>query len=160
MTGEQEGPQQLVPRGTGSQLITAGSLQLPNAQGDQRSAQCDVMDIIQCSSDVRIVMYSGCLGCRSELLRGPLYYVLVLMAATVVYWRDSPVGVVAMSLMCGGDGLADVVGRRLGQGNPLPWNPAKSWAGSAAMLVGEALPLQSTHTLHTTSGKTSCVHPS
>lgn len=83
---------------------------------------------------------AGHLACRSELLRGPLYYVLVLMAATVVYWRESPVGVVAMSLMCGGDGLADVVGRRLGQGNRLPWNPAKSWAGSAAMLLGEALP--------------------
>ncbi len=98
--------------------------------------------------------------CRSELLRGPLYYVLVLMAATVVYWRDSPVGVVAMSLMCGGDGLADVVGRRLGQGNPLPWNPAKSWAGSAAMLLGEALPLlwscmASTHHMGSTHG----IHP-
>lgn len=65
-----------------------------------------------------------------------MYYVLVLMAATVVYWRESPVGVVMMSLMCGGDGLADVVGRRLGKGNHLPWNPAKSWAGSAAMLFG------------------------
>lgn len=38
---------------------------------------------------------------------------------------------------CGGDGLADIVGRRLGKGNPLPWNPEKSWAGSAAMFVGE-----------------------
>ncbi len=37
---------------------------------------------------------------RGELLRGPLYYVLVLMAATTVYWRESPVGVVAFSLMC------------------------------------------------------------
>ena len=86
-------------------------------------------------------MHSSCPVCRSELLRGPLYYVLVLMAATTVYWRESPVGVVAMSLMCGGDGLADVVGRRLGQGNRLPWNQAKSWAGSAAMLLGEPLPL-------------------
>ena len=84
------------------------------------------------------VVQCSCCVCRSELLRGPLYYVLVLMAATTVYWRDSPVGVVAMSLMCGGDGLADVVGRRLGQGNRLPWNPAKSWAGSAAMLLGES----------------------
>ena len=76
-------------------------------------------------------------ACRSELLRGPLYYVLVLMAATTTYWRESPVGVVAMSLMCGGDGLADVVGRRLGRGNALPWNPAKSWAGSGAMFLGK-----------------------
>lgn len=42
---------------------------------------------------------------RAELLRGPLYYVLVLMAATTLYWRESPIGVVAFSLMCGGDGM-------------------------------------------------------
>jgi len=29
--------------------------------------------------------------CRMELLRGPLYYVLVLIAATLVFWRESPV---------------------------------------------------------------------
>ena len=73
---------------------------------------------------------------RAELLRGPLYYVLVLLAATTWYWRDSPVGFVACSLMCGGDGLADVVGRRWGASGRLPWNPDKSWAGSAAMLLG------------------------
>ena len=44
---------------------------------------------------------------------------------------------VIASLMCGGDGLADIVGRRLGAGNPLPWNAAKSWAGSLAMMLGE-----------------------
>lgn len=43
---------------------------------------------------------------------------------------------IVTSLMCGGDGLADIVGRRLGAGNPLPWNPGKSWAGSAAMFLG------------------------
>ena len=42
-----------------------------------------------------------------------------------------------MSLMCGGDGLADLVGRRWGRSNPLPWNPSKSWAGSTAMFLGE-----------------------
>ena len=38
--------------------------------------------------------------------------------------------------MCGGDGMADIVGRRWGQGNPLPWNTEKSWAGSCAMFSG------------------------
>jgi dolichol kinase len=37
--------------------------------------------------------------------------------------------------MCGGDGLADIIGRRFGQTNPLPWNPEKSWAGTSAMFV-------------------------
>jgi phytol kinase len=62
--------------------------------------------------------------------------VLVLMAVTAFCWRGSPVGLIVASLMCGGDGLADIVGRRLGGGNPLPWNREKSWAGSAAMFGG------------------------
>ena len=32
-----------------------------------------------------------CHVCRHELLRGPMYYVLVLVAATLVFWRESPV---------------------------------------------------------------------
>ncbi|CAL8466032.1 g5568 [Coccomyxa elongata] len=75
-------------------------------------------------------------GDRAELLRGPLYYVLVLLGATLVYWRESPVGVAVFSLMCGGDGLADIVGRRLGKTHKLPWNASKSWAGSGAMFLG------------------------
>ena len=77
-------------------------------------------------------------GDRAELLRGPLYYVVVLAGATLLFWRDSPAGLVAVALICGGDGLADIVGRRWGRGNPLPWNPSKSWAGSLAMLAGGA----------------------
>jgi len=43
--------------------------------------------------------------CR-ELLRGPLIYVAAMVIATVVFWRNSPVGIVAISLMCGGDGAS------------------------------------------------------
>lgn len=75
-------------------------------------------------------------GDPSELLRGPLYYVIVLVCVTAFYWRTSPIGVIMTSLMCGGDGLADIVGRQFGSSNPLPWNPQKSWAGSLAMLFG------------------------
>ncbi|KAG2454183.1 hypothetical protein HYH02_001218 [Chlamydomonas schloesseri] len=75
-------------------------------------------------------------GDRTELLKGPLFYVVTLVAATVLCWRDNPAGLIAVSMMCGGDGLADIVGRRLGRGNPLPYNSAKSVAGSVAMLVG------------------------
>lgn len=74
-------------------------------------------------------------GDPGELLRGPLYYVIVLLSVTAMYWRGSPVGLVVTSLMCGGDGLADIIGRRFGQTNPLPWNPEKSWAGTSAMFV-------------------------
>lgn len=73
-------------------------------------------------------------GDPKELLRGPLYYVIVLVFSTVLFWRDSPVGVVALAMMCGGDGIADIVGRRFGS-SKLPWNSGKSWAGSIAMFL-------------------------
>ncbi len=74
-------------------------------------------------------------GDRREILRGPLYYGIVFVICTLLFWRHSPVGLTALMLMCGGDGLADVVGRRWGQVK-LPFNSGKSWAGSAAMLAG------------------------
>jgi phytol kinase len=74
-------------------------------------------------------------GDRREVLRGPLYYGVVFVAATLIFWRSVPAGVVALMLLCGGDGLADIVGRRWGTAR-LPFNPAKSWAGSLAMFLG------------------------
>ena len=74
-------------------------------------------------------------GDRREILRGPLYYGIVFVLCTLVFWRTSPVGILALMLMCGGDGLADLAGRRWGTAK-LPINPAKSWAGSAAVLLG------------------------
>jgi phytol kinase len=73
-------------------------------------------------------------GDPRELLYGPLQYGLIFVFLTLVFWVDSPVGIVALMILCGGDGLADIVGRRFGQAK-LPWNPRKSWAGSATMLV-------------------------
>jgi len=74
-------------------------------------------------------------GDPREILRGPLYYGIVFILCTVLFWRHSPVGILALMLMCGGDGLADVVGRRWGR-RKLPIGSEKSWAGSAAMLLG------------------------
>src|SRR3990172_3843974 len=74
-------------------------------------------------------------GDPREILRGPLYYGIVFVLCTILFWRHSPVGILALMLMCGGDGLADVVGRRWGK-TRLPFNPEKSWAGSAAMFAG------------------------
>ncbi|XP_024397263.1 probable phytol kinase 1, chloroplastic [Physcomitrium patens] len=73
-------------------------------------------------------------GDPRELLRGPLYYVVVLVFSTILFWRDSPVGVLALAMMCGGDGIADIVGRRFGS-SKLPYNSGKSWAGSIAMFL-------------------------
>ena len=78
-------------------------------------------------------------GDRTELLRGPLFYSVCLAVLAGVFWRESPTALVAMSVLCIGDGLADVVGRRLGKGNPLPFNRNKSYAGSIAMMLGAFL---------------------
>ena len=69
-----------------------------------------------------------------EILRGPLYYGIVFVVCTVVFWRHSPIGILALMMMCGGDGFADIIGRRLGQ-HKLPFSVDKSWAGSSAMFV-------------------------
>lgn len=74
-------------------------------------------------------------GDRSEILRGPLFYGVVFVIMTLVYWYNSPIGIIALMLMCGGDGLADIIGRRFGK-TRLPWNKGKSIAGSLGMLVG------------------------
>ncbi len=73
-------------------------------------------------------------GDRYELLYGPLQYGVVFVLLTLLFWLNSPVGIVALVILCAGDGMADLVGRRFGR-SKLPFNPRKSWAGSIAMLV-------------------------
>ena len=74
-------------------------------------------------------------GDRREILRGPLFYGVAFVALTIAYWRRSPVGIVALMILCGGDGLADIVGKRI-NGLRLPWSPKKTVAGSLTMLFG------------------------
>src|SRR5512138_1124947 len=74
-------------------------------------------------------------GDRREILRGPLYYGIAFVLLTVLFWKESPIGIIALMLLCGGDGLADVIGKRLGTVR-LPWSRMKSWAGTFAMFAG------------------------
>ena len=74
-------------------------------------------------------------GDRREILRGPLFYGIVFVALTLIFWRESPIGMTALMLMCGGDGIADVVGRRF-PSPKLPWSREKSWIGSLSVLLG------------------------
>ncbi len=74
-------------------------------------------------------------GQASEILRGPLFYGIVFVLLTLVYWHDSPIGLIALMLLCGGDGLADVLGKRIPSPS-LPWSRGKTVAGSLAMLLG------------------------
>jgi len=74
-------------------------------------------------------------GDRREILRGPLLYGIVFVVLTLLYWKESPIGIVALMLLCGGDGLADVLGKRINS-RRLPWAPRKSVAGTVSMFVG------------------------
>ncbi|MEW6402259.1 MAG: phosphatidate cytidylyltransferase [Chloroflexota bacterium] len=74
-------------------------------------------------------------GDRREILRGPLFYGIAFVALTLLYWKDSLVGIPALMVMCGGDGIADIVGRRVNSPK-LPWSPEKSWAGLVSVFLG------------------------
>jgi len=74
-------------------------------------------------------------GDPREILRGPLYYGIACVVLTLLFWKDSPVGMVALMSMCGGDGIADIVGRRISSPH-WPWSREKSVAGSLAVFLG------------------------
>lgn len=74
-------------------------------------------------------------GDPREILRGPLFYGLIFVILTIAYWKNTPIGIVGLMLMCGGDGLADIFGRKWGK-LKLPWNTDKSLVGSLGMLLG------------------------
>lgn len=76
-------------------------------------------------------------GNPKEILRGPLFYGIMFVVLTIVYWKDSPIGITALMMMCGGDGIADIVGRRV-RSPKLPWSPEKSIAGSLSVFTGGA----------------------
>jgi phytol kinase len=88
--------------------------------------------VIKDEASVRAMSRSGD---RREILRGPLYYGIIFVILTIVYWKSTPIGIVGLMLMCGGDGLADIFGRKWGM-IKLPWNRGKSVAGSFGMLLG------------------------
>eukprot|EP00611_Tribonema_gayanum_P011572 TRINITY_DN2183_c0_g1_i1.p4 TRINITY_DN2183_c0_g1~~TRINITY_DN2183_c0_g1_i1.p4 ORF type:complete len:258 (-),score=62.87 TRINITY_DN2183_c0_g1_i1:427-1200(-) len=70
-------------------------------------------------------------GRRQELLWGPVQYGVIFVACTLFLWRQVT-GVCCLMVLAGGDGFADVIGRRFGRHNLLPWSRRKSFAGSAA----------------------------
>lgn len=83
-------------------------------------------------------------GNKAEATGGPLIYVGILAAAILLFWRDEPAGVVALSTMAAGDGLADLVGRRFGKNNQWPAaltgaENRKSVAGSLALVIASVL---------------------
>lgn len=78
-------------------------------------------------------------GNVQEALGGPFIYVIMLALSILLFWRDAPTGIVAMSCLAAGDGMADLCGRRWGASNPWPFCKNKSIAGSSAFFVASAL---------------------
>jgi len=74
-------------------------------------------------------------GDPKEILKGPLFYGIVFVVLTILFWRDSPIGIIALMVLSGGDGFADVIGRRV-PSIALKWSPNKSLAGTTAMFLG------------------------
>ena len=89
------------------------------------------LGIIKDEASVKAMSRSGD---RHEILRGPLFYGIMFVVLTIIFWKDSPIGMIALMIMCGGDGLAEMVGRRV-KSPKLPWSPEKSVAGSLSMLL-------------------------
>jgi farnesol kinase len=77
-------------------------------------------------------------GGRRELLKGPVYYALTITLITLCFWRNSPVGAVAVANLCAGDGFADIVGRKYGT-KKLPYNNSKTFIGSLAFFAFASL---------------------
>lgn len=74
-------------------------------------------------------------GDRREILYGPLLYGITFVLLTIVFWFDSPIGMIALMVLCGGDGMAEIMGTRFGK-SKLPWSNTKSWVGSLGMFLG------------------------
>ena len=53
-------------------------------------------------------------GDKAEALGGPFIYVCLFQCFIWLFWRSSPIGVVGMTVMAAGDGMADLIGRRWG----------------------------------------------
>ena len=58
-----------------------------------------------------------------------------MIVSILSFWTDNCSGIIAMCTMAAGDGMADIVGRRLGSDNKWVFAPNKSIAGSAAFWI-------------------------
>jgi phytol kinase len=77
-------------------------------------------------------------GDRKEILRGPFFYGIAFILLTIGFWKENYIGMVALMVLCGGDGFADVIGKRI-PSKPVPWSGSKTIAGSIAMFLGSFL---------------------
>jgi dolichol kinase len=78
-------------------------------------------------------------GDKSEVLGGPFIYVCLFQLFTLLFWRTSVIGVIAISTMAAGDGMADLVGRKWGRNNKWWFSEDKSVAGTVAFAISSTL---------------------
>ena len=71
-----------------------------------------------------------------ELLKGIFYYGLISCLLANVLWTDNPLAISSLTILYGGDGFADLIGRRWGKHQyQLPWGRSRSFEGSAAFFI-------------------------
>lgn len=86
-------------------------------------------------------------GDPSELLRGTLYYSILVVLVTWLWFyvpsqglgSATPVALIVMGCLAGGDGFADILGRRFGRHKYGFGGAQKSVEGSIGMFVGSVL---------------------
>jgi len=86
-------------------------------------------------------------GEASELLKGTLYYAIIICIVTVLWFYSpgasiaaSPTAFIILGCLAGGDGLADVIGRKYGGDRKFGIGGAeKTVAGSIGMFIGSFL---------------------
>jgi len=66
---------------------------------------------------------------------GIVVYPVTVLLLLLLFARRLEVAAAVWGILAFGDGMAAIVGQTLGSGNPLPWNPRKSWAGTLAYFV-------------------------
>lgn len=76
-------------------------------------------------------------GAKSELLKGPLFYGILFVVITIIFWK-TPQAIIALMILCGGDGLADLIGSRI-KSPKIPRTRGKTILGSISMFLGGAV---------------------
>lgn len=82
-------------------------------------------------------------GDPAELLKGTLYYAIIIVLTTVLWFTEptgNPNALIIFGCLAGGDGLADIIGRKYGGDKKFGIGGSeKTVAGSIGMLIGSFL---------------------
>lgn len=71
---------------------------------------------------------------RRGFALGIVLYPIAVLVLILVFSRHLEVAAATWGILAFGDGMASIVGMAIGK-QRLPWNPAKSWAGTAAFVL-------------------------